>query len=348
MKKTFIEFYRPTESEMKKLWEECLFIFDANVLLDLYRSSDKVRKGFFKFFQANKTRIWIPHQFAHEYHKDRLGVISMQKKSYDQVNQLFDDYQKKITNDLKSYKKHSLIKVDTYLRKIKVCFDSIRKAIKEKNKKHPPWSNENDIIREKITKFFEKRVGPSYTNEKLNEIFREGKDRYSKEKPPGYCDSAKHKKEQNSLSTKYEDERSIYGDLIGWFQIIDKAKEIKKPIILVTNDLKIDWWQEIDGEKIGPRYELIREIYDNANVKFWMFTMERFSKQAKFESDVIREIQEESHSDPSLDDVGGAISQLLQANGIISGENSSLTDPVTGTASCLADTSPLPQSESKL
>ena len=30
-------YYRPTESEFKKLWKDCVFAFDANTLLNVYR-----------------------------------------------------------------------------------------------------------------------------------------------------------------------------------------------------------------------------------------------------------------------------------------------------------------------
>ena len=48
MKKTFKEYYQFTEEEFKKLWQECLFVFDANVLLNMYRFSVKTRLSFIK------------------------------------------------------------------------------------------------------------------------------------------------------------------------------------------------------------------------------------------------------------------------------------------------------------
>ena len=39
MRKLFSEYFRPTEVETKQLWAEAVFIFDTNVLLNLYRMS---------------------------------------------------------------------------------------------------------------------------------------------------------------------------------------------------------------------------------------------------------------------------------------------------------------------
>ena len=60
-------------------------------------------------------------------------------------------------------------------------------------------------------------------------------------------------------------------NLVIWFytyQIIDKAKSSKKPIILVTSEKKKDWWRKIKGQTIGPKPELIEEMQDKANVQF--------------------------------------------------------------------------------
>jgi hypothetical protein len=67
----------------------------------------------------------------------------------------------------------------------------------------------------------------------LNEIKKEGKERYGRRMPPGFKDDKKP-----------EDKK--YGDLILWYQIIDEAKKSKKPIVLISGDVKDDWWLEKD------------------------------------------------------------------------------------------------------
>src|SRR6185437_6986843 len=43
MKSLFAGYYRPTPDEFNELWKNCIFVFDASVLLDLYRSTAKTR-----------------------------------------------------------------------------------------------------------------------------------------------------------------------------------------------------------------------------------------------------------------------------------------------------------------
>ena len=82
MKELFPGYYQPTEKEFSKLWNECIFALDANVLLNLYRYSENSTKDFLNIltFLSTAKRLWIPHQAALEYHQRRVGVIGEQKK----------------------------------------------------------------------------------------------------------------------------------------------------------------------------------------------------------------------------------------------------------------------------
>src|SRR5215469_4097831 len=72
-----------------------------------------------------------------------------------------------------------------------------------------------------------------------------------------------------------------YGDGVVWYQVIDFAKSTKKPIILITDDQKDDWWRIEKGETLGPRPELAAEIGSKAKVSFYMYNASQFLKYAK-------------------------------------------------------------------
>jgi len=69
--------------------------------------------------------------------------------------------------------------------------------------------------------------------------------------------------------------------VIIWFQIIDYAKQEKRPIILVVDDVKEDWWQQVHGRKLGPRIELRQEMQKKADVLFYMYTADNFIQKAQ-------------------------------------------------------------------
>jgi hypothetical protein len=122
-----------------------------------------------------------------------------------------------------------------------------------------------DPIYEKIAKLFDGKISESYTEERLQEIFKEGEERFKSKIPPGYEDE------------KNKEGNRMYGDLILWKQVIDKAKKEKRPVMFITDERKSDWWWKIkDGRNMGPRQELVAEIKKEANVDFHMYSSERF------------------------------------------------------------------------
>ena len=75
MKNAIREFIEPTNKEKQELWEKAVFVFDTNVLLNLYRYSAKTRNSLLAAFESFKNRIWIPYQVAYEYMNKRCEVI---------------------------------------------------------------------------------------------------------------------------------------------------------------------------------------------------------------------------------------------------------------------------------
>jgi hypothetical protein len=62
MKKIFSGHFLPSEQDQKLLWEKCLFVLDANILLNLYRYSDSTRAEFIKILNSLRNRLWLPHR----------------------------------------------------------------------------------------------------------------------------------------------------------------------------------------------------------------------------------------------------------------------------------------------
>jgi hypothetical protein len=85
MKEKFKGYYKPTQDEFAKLWNKCIFIFDTNILLNIYRYSESTRVLFLDILTKLKDRIWLPYQVAQEFHERRLEVIKEQQDAYDDI-----------------------------------------------------------------------------------------------------------------------------------------------------------------------------------------------------------------------------------------------------------------------
>jgi len=98
MKSQFAEHFPISESRKKELWDNCIFVFDANILLGMYRYSNNTQESFFSILDAIKDRCWLPHQAAKEYFSNRFGVIKDQAKAYKKITESIND----IESDFKS------------------------------------------------------------------------------------------------------------------------------------------------------------------------------------------------------------------------------------------------------
>jgi hypothetical protein len=277
MKSQFSGYYTPTKEEFQDLWDNCIFILDTNVLLNLYRYTDKTRDELIKIFNMITDRLWIPHQVALEYHNDRIKVIIDQKNAYTKIRKTLIECRNKIASDLQEFRMHPYLRTNSIIKIIDSAYKRIGKELNDKEKKHPDVIDD-DYVMNTITNIFENKVGVPYTEDKYKQICKTGESRYQKKIPPGFKDKE-------------------YGDLIIWFQIIDKAKETKKPIIFITDDKKEDWWLKYEGKK-KPRPELINEIYSEAGIKFYMYQSDRFMYWAQkwlgeeIQDDSIQEVED--------------------------------------------------------
>lgn len=270
MRKTLFEFYKPDEPELKKAWENGIFTFDANVLLNLYRYSPGTRKELFNILKHLQEKLWLSHQAGYEYLNNRLSVIHLQKVAYDEIKNILGKKMEELSNELNSYKKHSTIKADKIKASIKKSFEAIDHEIDGLSKSHPTYEPE-DTIKDELAKLFETKTGKPFDKPRLFEIFKEGKLRYDEGTPPGFKDKS---------NKKDETELKLYGDLVLWKQIIEKGKEDMKPMILVTDDLKEDWWDKFKGETQGPRKELLREFFDETGQKIYIYQADKFLEYA--------------------------------------------------------------------
>lgn len=265
MKNSFVGYYHLSQDDFSRLWEDCLFVLDASVLLNLYRYSPETRYGFMGILEQISERLWVSHQAALEFQRNRVGVLEQLASAFAGIKSQLSDSHNQLKNRLSSFVKHPFIDVNILLQKIASVVSEVEVTLKNLEAEYPDLL-ENDHIRDKITELLDGKVGSPYGLDRLTEIYEQGKARYEMEVPPGYLDSAK-------AGTRR------YGDLVMWLQTIDKAAESKRPIILVSDDRKDDWWLRRKGKTLGPRPELRQEMHDTAGVVFYMYAADPFMEQ---------------------------------------------------------------------
>lgn len=64
MKNSFLEYNSLSKDEIQDLWDSAIFVFDANVLLNLYRYSDNTSKRILQIISDLKDRVWLRFKLA--------------------------------------------------------------------------------------------------------------------------------------------------------------------------------------------------------------------------------------------------------------------------------------------
>ena len=270
MKESFKEYYKPTDEEFKDLWDNCEFIFDANVLLNIYRYSPETTGEFFDVLINIQDRIWMPHQAALEYQKNRFSVIDEQVAKCKQLENLLE--KNEIIDFLKDIKSHPFIDTDFITAELGKTFKSLKNVLKMSRNNYPN-TIQNDDLRDAITEIFDGKIGDEFSKKDLDNTYKKGKERYADKIPPGFEDKVKD---------KGNPENQKYGDCVLWRQIIMRAKSEGKPVIFITDDAKKDWWlKRKNGMTLGPHPLLIREMRLKSNANFYMYGTEMFLKHVK-------------------------------------------------------------------
>jgi hypothetical protein len=269
MRKAFPEHFVGEPERQKKLWADCIFVLDTNVLLDLYRFSDSARDALFKVLESLGERLWIPYQVAAEYFDNRLNVIQDQSEAY-----------AKSIAGLKAAKerfnagsRHPFVS-DEVFDKFISSYDLMISELEGRQAVYLSFVGD-DFVKAKLGNILNGRVGEPYSDERLQEIAVEGEARYSENIPPGFQDGGKI---PDASTRKLKLKK--FGDLILWKQLIEKATSSDKPVILVTGEKKDDWWLKSDKRLISALPALSKEFMSAVNQDFYLYATDRFLVKA--------------------------------------------------------------------
>ncbi len=256
------------------MWENGLFSFDANVLLNIYRYSEETSKALLKFITTQADKVRLPHQFALEFMRNRAKVIVSQANKYQAAYQEFEKIEQGLRP--KSEHPHLSVQAQEAIALLKRELSTGRKQIE--------GLISNDDYLNSLHEAISEKVGQKPSESELSVLFEEAAERFKASIPPGFADKKDKKPPE------------CYGDYVAWKQLINIATAEKRDLILVTDDAKDDWWRTESGRTIGPRPELLLEFKQLSGQRVWLYPSDRFLSSAKkyleaqFDEKVIEEV----------------------------------------------------------
>ncbi|HCE2310182.1 TPA: hypothetical protein NGT30_002504 [Vibrio parahaemolyticus] len=216
--------------------KKTLIFFDTNILAYLYKLHANARNEFYSWSDSviNDDRLFLPGWAASEYsnrvtanklddytNKNNNASPDKAKKMYEalyEIASLFVDDDILANAQFTGSREQFL---DEFLNTIK-SLDTYTRAFKTQ-------FNVGDVHNE-ITKHFSKVVLNSNLTELCAQANREGDTRFEHRLPPGFKDGGKGE--------------NRFGDLIIWYEILSKSKELKARfdhVLFLSNDEKTDW-----------------------------------------------------------------------------------------------------------
>lgn len=310
--------------------DKLIIIPDTNILLYLYKCSFNTSQNIVDLLGKVKEKIIIPSRVYKEYlnHKDEEQAKidrkydSFTKDLKKQVNAL----EEKIKGSISESRKYDFpdcdaleLGIETFLNKIIEAIAAYENSLSaEKQNKSVQIENVEQLIhywneQEKI------RQAPTILQ--LMEYIKEGEFRFRYKMPPGYKDEDKEVKKDNKKDG-FEERIRKYGDLFVWKEILDIGKENEDEfIILLTNDIKEDWWvlrgeqnnketicmreelhqeyiaitgsDKIEFMTLSKFYELFSEYYENCDIKTTLELDYESYVQGQVQDEYREEIEEE-------------------------------------------------------
>ncbi|WP_454692001.1 PIN-like domain-containing protein [Achromobacter aloeverae] len=272
MRKLFPGHY-PPNLPFKDILDDAVFIFDTNVLINLYRLGTASQAKLFEGLAKIADRCWLPYHVAQEFQDQRQGRIEDALAAHDSAVSKISDLKNIVTQVCAQ---HDVLKHDPdtedHIAALTKAVDQLVEHAKKSRSTLPQRSN-GDPIAEQLADIFDGRVGSPPAQEEVDAINAEGEERFKFKLPPGHSDEKKNEQPFRHGDVVYQQK---YGDLYIWKQTLKYIKTLKgrRHLVFVTDEKKSDWWAKKGG---GPDVRLAQELASEANGwSLWMYSSERF------------------------------------------------------------------------
>jgi rRNA-processing protein FCF1 len=234
---------------LQQVKSDCIVILDTNVLLVPYTTTPKTLDEISLTFRklVRESRLVIPGHVAREFAKNRavkLGELFQQLTSKKAAAQIIETGQYPLLENIKEYSDAIKLekKIDDLIEKYHLSMNYLLNKVKS-------WRLDDPVSLLYNTLFNEEVVIECDMDD--SQLIADYERRCKLKIPPGYKDSAK--------------ESNAAGDLIIWHTLLRVGRDRKKPVLLVSGDMKADWWHKSCGQALYPRYELIDEFRRASN-----------------------------------------------------------------------------------
>lgn len=218
-----------------------LVVPDTNVLLTVYKYNPDTRVDMIRALASVGDRLWVPHQ----------------------VRQELDRY-RKITRD-------ETQGLEDHLQTLEASVEGLIGVVSEATGRivDPVAPTDTDEVLADLAGLLAGRVEKRPEDDEWAQLQKEGLRRSKDRVPPGYLDADKDHGEYAA------------GDFLVWNAAVSEAIRRGVPLVIITADVKEDWWERSREHLIGPRPELVNEFKSRGGTSLTFLQPPGFLKIAR-------------------------------------------------------------------
>ncbi|WP_189668631.1 PIN-like domain-containing protein [Promicromonospora soli] len=246
-------------------------VVDTSALLEPYRYSVGTRDTALEALEAVQDRLWMPYQVGVEFFRNHEKNRSALSQAYDQALAILEEARRDVREVFGTGKKFQESrgavgkKVDGSLNRLKTTLGKLR------DRDRAIIDEDDDPVVYRLTELYGDRLAPKpdpLTLRKRVEDFHQW--RVPNQIPPGFRD----------IETKTHPTRAA-GDYLIWAEVLEHAAQSECDVLLVTNDSKNDWWEQVPGGRPRPRRELVEEFAEQTGHAYQQLSLLEFIKTVK-------------------------------------------------------------------
>lgn len=250
----FGAYYRPTDDQLRNAYSSGIVVLDTNVLLDLYRLSPAARASLVSLLAALASRVFVPHQVALEFHKNRAAAVAERRSEIESSRTQLAELHNKVRGMLRHIStraygdpRRAIATEDSLQRAFDAALDFADAAAEEYDLIEDAIVGRFDPVLESLSQVLQGRVASRPSAEVLSADHAEATRRHQAKEPPGFRDGNKVDNPD--------------GDYLWWAETVRYARSNPAPVVVVGNDTaKGDWALTSRGIRIGLHPQLVDEI----------------------------------------------------------------------------------------
>jgi predicted nucleic acid-binding protein len=272
----------PVRADYERIFESGMVALDTNVLLNLYRSNERTRRDTFAVLSKLRDRLWIPHQVLAEFwrNRDLPSVRGHHRTKAKETRAALDKISRSMTDTLGRWLKDVHLSNDEDVRQhidaakesLIGTLESLKIFVQEQAEKDAlegTAATHTDPVLTELEQLLRGRIGDPLSDAEFENAVQEAQRRADKGIPPGYKDFQSKPPEQAA------------GDYVLWAQLLNEAEHRHSDVLLVTGDVKEDWWTPGDSQiPARPRTELRVELRQRAGGELFMLTPSQLLTEA--------------------------------------------------------------------